>query len=390
MSNENNFNERNNEPILTQSEIENLKTVMVDFLTVYAKNNEKLVNEWLPGKIQEALPEYTSEQINIISNELAESIKALDENALNLKEAKKAGMTREAWIKKKVVEATSEMPEEDAKEYLKDLNNTLSECNESMFKIIAKDEGVNESDYQNIKKDFEEKNNQSGNSIKELAQMYAKQTEYSSLQGTAILSQGLDLVEKVCNGEHKEVKEVLKKVWETGKDYALKNVTAAALKVASEKGYLKSIPKESPTTSTASVAWSGIEKMKIFQDLAKNKITPQEAVSANRDVMATTISTVTAKAVSKGIKTVAKFLDPRIKPLVEMAAEPVGNAVGTLVGYIVTTVTTNPEARKKIADGIKKVATVAGKAVCESAKKLISRGVSFVKNLFSKKTTVTQ
>ena len=368
MSNENNFNEGYNEPILTQNEVENLKVVMEDFLTAYAKNNEKLVNEWLPGKIQEALPEYTSEQINIISNELAESIKALDENALNLKEAKKAGMTREAWIEKKAVEVTSEMPEEDAKEYLKDLNNTLSESNESMFKIIAKDEDVNESDYQNIKKDFEEKNNQSGNSIKELAQMYAKQTEYSSLQGTAILSQDLDLAEKVCNGEHKEVKEVLQKVWETGKDYALKNVTAAALKVASEKGYLKSMPKESPTTSTASIAWSGIEKMKIFQDLAKNKITPREAVSGNRDVVATTISTIVSKRVSKGLTNVAsRFAGSKIGAMIGTAVGPIGNVVGAAVGWGVATV-----ARKKIADGVKKVATFAGKAVCEGAKKLFS------------------
>lgn len=384
MSNENNFNEGYNEPILTQNEVENLKVVMEDFLTAYAKNNEKLVNEWLPGKIQEVLPEYTSEQINIISNELAESIKTLDENALNLKEAKKAGMTREAWIKKKVVEATSEMPEEDAKEFLKDLNNTLNKTNESLFKRITKDEDVNESDYQNIKKDFEEKNNQSGNSIKELAQMYAKQTEYSSLQGTAILSQDLDLAEKVCNGEHKEVKEVLQKVWETGKDYALKNVTAAALKVASEKGYLKSMPKEFPTTSTTSIAWSGIERMKIFQDLAKNKITPQEAVSGNKDVVATTISTIVSKGISKGLTKVAsRFAGTKIGAMIGTAAGPVGNVVGGAVGFVVTTVPIT-----KITDGIKKVATVAGKAVCEGAKKLFSGVGKTVKSIFKSVTSL--
>lgn len=384
MSNENNFNEGYNEPILTQNEVENLKVVMEDFLTAYAKNNEKLVNEWLPGKIQEVLPEYTSEQINIISNELAESIKTLDENALNLKEAKKAGMTREAWIKKKVVEATSEMPEEDAKEFLKDLNNTLNKTNESLFKRITKDEGLNESDYQNIKKDFEEENNQSGNSVKELAQMFAKQTEYSNLQGTAILSQGLDLVEKVCNGEHEEVKEVLKKVWETGKDYALKNVTAAALKVASEKGYLKSLPKEFPTTSTTSIAWSGIERMKIFQDLAKNKITPQEAVSGNKDVVATTISTIVSKGISKGLTKVAsRFAGSKIGAMIGTAAGPVGNVVGGAVGFVVTTVPIT-----KITDGIKKVATVAGKAVCEGAKKLFSGVGKTVKSIFKSVTSL--
>lgn len=130
------------EPTLTQEEAENLKPIIKDFLQAYVQNNDKLVNEWLPAKLQETLPTYNSEQINIISNELINSLKFSEDSALNLKNAKKNGLSRDAWLEKKVLESTSAMSTQEASQYLVDLDVALSKANESLYKTITTSSGL--------------------------------------------------------------------------------------------------------------------------------------------------------------------------------------------------------------------------------------------------------
>ncbi|MBO5099879.1 MAG: hypothetical protein J6B63_01030 [Treponema sp.] len=130
------------EPTLTLEEAENLKPIIKDFLQAYVQNNDKLVNEWLPAKLQETLPTYNSEQINIISNELINSLKFSEDSALNLKNAKKNGLSRDAWLEKKVLESTSAMSTQEASQYLVDLDVALSKANESLYKTITTNSGL--------------------------------------------------------------------------------------------------------------------------------------------------------------------------------------------------------------------------------------------------------
>ena len=113
---------------------------------------------------------------------------------------------------------------------------------------------------------------------KELAKSIGKKIGFAGIQGAAI-GVGFDIAKKCFNGEKIKPEEEVKVAIETGADFGLKSALGAALKVGSEKGFLKFIPKGTSSSFLGNIAFVAVENVKVLMKAVTKKITPRETVS---------------------------------------------------------------------------------------------------------------
>ena len=398
------------ESILTEYEARQLKTILQDLIKAYIKNNKKEIKEWLPEKIHEHLPEKTLKENETVVDEIIASIKSAENNMKSLEDGKRDGQTRETWISKQVMNATSGMSQKETIQYLAGLDDALLRSNEAMYKTVttnagninqnphldgfiaerqhvetfnlnaeargseyraevleppagerygknsvdivikdgdgkivkryqskyckdaeATDQAFKNGDYRGQQKlvpkdqaeeitsktttkieapdgtsseplSKEEAKNmqediQKGEiteydwnnfSTKDLAMQVGKQAGVACLQGAAI-GFGFDIVLKLFNGEEIKPEDEIKIALQSGIDFGLKTTVAAALKIGSEKGILKFIPKGTSASIFANIAFVGIENVKILFKITTVELTPREGMEKMLDVTASTI-----------------------------------------------------------------------------------------------------
>lgn len=486
------------EPVLTEYEARQLKPILQDFVKAYVQNSRKETKEWLPQKIHEYLPEKSAQETEQIVDEISASIKASEDCKKSLAEAKKAGMTREAWLSKQALNATAGVSQEMAVQYLTGLDEALIQSNEAMLRtvttkagtvnqnphldgfiaerhhaetfnlnaqakgskyraevlepkpgerygknsvdIVIKDTqtGKTECRYQSkyckdaeaTQKAFEngdyrgqqklvpegqaqdipsktttcieapdgtksesltkgeaqdlQEQAQNGEipeydwnnfSTQDLAKQVGKQAGFASLQGAAI-GVGFDIAHKLWNGEEIKAEDEVITALETGADFGLKSAVGSALKIGSEKGILKFIPKGTPAALLANVAFVGVENVKVLSKVATGDLTPREGIEKMADVTASTAGGLIAMGPGTALgtyfgtgvgATVGAFLGGPAGALLGMkAGAVVGSFVGGCVGYAA-----GSKVGRAVCGAAKKVATVAVNVVKTEAKKFV-------------------
>lgn len=129
-------------PVLTESECEDMKPIMKDFIEYYAENKERPVNEWLGKKMQEQLPEKTSEEIGVMVQEIITTIEINEANQKSLERATANGQSKESWFASEMKKATSAMSAQEASNYLQGLDSALNVANESLYRTIHTQAGA--------------------------------------------------------------------------------------------------------------------------------------------------------------------------------------------------------------------------------------------------------
>lgn len=155
---------------------------------------------------------------------------------------------------------------------------------------------------------------------KDIAIGIGKQTGYACLQGAAI-GAGMTIAAKAWNGEPIDGEEVVETAIVSGSDFGVKTATAGALKVASEKGILKAIPKATKGSTFANIAFVAIENVKVLGEVATGELTAKEGLDKMEQ---TTASCVAGIATSK--------TGAEIGALIGTTFGPVGAAVGGFIG----------------------------------------------------------
>lgn len=130
------------EPVLTEQEARQLKPILQDFVKAYVQNSRKDVQQWLPQKIHEYMPEKSAQDAEQLAKEITTAIKVAEDSKASLAEAKKAGQTRESWLSKQVLDATSGMSQEMAVQYLAELDTALAQSNEAMYRTVTTNAGT--------------------------------------------------------------------------------------------------------------------------------------------------------------------------------------------------------------------------------------------------------
>lgn len=155
---------------------------------------------------------------------------------------------------------------------------------------------------------------------KDIAIGIGKQTGYACLQGAAV-SAGMAIATKAWNGESIDGEEVIENAIVSGADFGVKTATAGALKVASEKGVLKVIPKGTKGSTFANIAFVAVENVKFLGKVATGELTAKEGLDAMEQ---TTASCIAGIAVSTK--------EAAIGATIGSVLGPVGTAVGGFIG----------------------------------------------------------
>lgn len=157
-------------------------------------------------------------------------------------------------------------------------------------------------------------------SAKDIALGIGKQTGYACVQGLAV-GAGMEIAEKIWNEEPISGDEVIEKALVTGSDFGVKTATAGALKVASEKGKIKFLPKGTDSNVFANIAFVAVENVKVLGKVATGELTVKEGIE---NMEQTTVSCVA------GLTSSVKGAE--IGSAVGAVLGPVGSAVGGFVG----------------------------------------------------------
>lgn len=131
-----------NYPILIEEECADLKPIIKDFMSFWAENKDKPAEVWLPVKLQEHLPEKPVEEIQSISHEIIESIETAVKAKASLDAAINSGRSKESWFASQAQKATSGMSAQEASHYLNDLDITLQNANDSLYRTITTKSGT--------------------------------------------------------------------------------------------------------------------------------------------------------------------------------------------------------------------------------------------------------
>lgn len=161
---------------------------------------------------------------------------------------------------------------------------------------------------------------------KDLAIGIGAQAGYAALQG-AVIGAGFDIAQKAWNGEDIKGEEVVEKAIVTGADFGVKAATAGALKVGVEKGIITIIPKGTPASTLANIAYVAIENVKIIKKIATGELTAKEGVNKLEQVTVATVAGLVA--MGEGTK-----LGAAIGSIFGPVGTVVGGFIGGTVGYM--------------------------------------------------------
>lgn len=157
-------------------------------------------------------------------------------------------------------------------------------------------------------------------SNKDIALGVSRQVGIATVQGIAI-GTGMNIVEKICNGDEIDGEEVVKTALTSGADFGVKTAVAGALKVASEKEIIKAIPKGTSANTLTNIAFVAIENVKIIGKVASGELTAKQGLDKMTETTASCVAGIAASA--KGAA---------IGAAVGTVLGPVGAAIGGFVG----------------------------------------------------------
>ena len=202
--------------------------------------------------------------------------------------------------------------------------------------------------------------------VKDLAIGISKQAGYAALQG-ACIGVGFDVAQKIFSGEEIKAEEVVEKAIVSGADFGVKAATAGALKVGVEKEIIKVIPKGTPASTIANIAYVAIENIKVASQMFTGKLSFIEGVDK---LAQTTVSTTAGLFAMTNATEIGATIGTVLGPV----GSAVGGFVGGTIGYM---------AGSKIGEGIVKGIKKIGSKIIESVSNFVSNAWDTIKTGFN-------
>lgn len=225
-------------------------------------------------------------------------------------------------------------------------------------------------------------------SIKDIAKHAGQQAGFACIQG-AVIGVGFDIAHKFYNKEEIKPKEELVVALKTGGDFGLKSILGSAIKVASEKGVIKFIPKGTPAGVCGTIAFVGVENLKVLTKVATGDLTPREGADKMADVTASTVGgLVSMKFVTKWGKKGGEILGMIVGGVFGGGAgASIGKKIGAVAGgFIAGSVAymAGSKTGHAVYSAAKKVVASAATTVKQVAKNIISSAKNLIANAKAK------
>lgn len=177
---------------------------------------------------------------------------------------------------------------------------------------------------------------------KDLALQIGKNAGMVGLQAAAITT-GFSLASQVIKGEGIDTEETVELALKTGADAGVKAAVAGALKVATEKGIIRLIPKGTPIGVLTNIACVSIENIKILAKVATGELTMAQAMEQMGRTSVSMVYSIGWGTVGMSIGAAALSWIPIVGPVV-------GGLVGGIIGSMA-----GSKFGSAIYEGIKKV-----------------------------------
>lgn len=203
--------------------------------------------------------------------------------------------------------------------------------------------------------------------LQDVALGIGKQAGNAALLGAAI-GAGTNIVGKLWNDEEIDGQEVVEDAIKTGADFGIKAAAAGALKVGVEKGVIGVIPKGTPAGIIASIAYVGIENVKVVGKMVSGELTMREGLDQMGQVTASAIGGMAVAA--KGT-----FIGATVGGVFGPAGALVGGFIGGTVGYMAGSAVGETIARgyQKVRDTVVDKAKQVGSAIVDTVSDLVDR-----------------
>lgn len=163
---------------------------------------------------------------------------------------------------------------------------------------------------------------------KDLALQIGKNAGLAGLQAATITT-GFSLAAQVIKGEEIDADETVELALKTGADAGIKSAAAGALKVATEKGIIRLIPKGTPVGVIANIACVSIENIKILAKVANGELTMTQAMEQMGRTTVSMIYSIGWGTAGMAIGAAALSWIPIVGPVV---GGLVGGVVGSMAG----------------------------------------------------------
>ena len=328
-----------------EEEVKKIAPVVQDFVLSYAeKPDEVSDSQWLQDKLSQKLQDKTQEEISKISQELLDGVADFDDNLKSLNNACSEGKTKEEWLADKFQNVLANKGMSEYGDKLAEIYRIVDGSNQAMMNALEKERGT--IDITPNAEPFINTDGWNRYNTRELAIDIGKQAALSGI-GNAAMSTGIQLAEKVANGESISTSEVVKTAFVTGRDTGLKVAATGALKVGVEKGLIPAFAVDTSNKLLATTASSGIENARTLLKVATGNIS---TVQALEQLSRTSVVSVAGLSL---VKTGAT-LGASIGSVVPVVGSTIGAAIGGVVGYVAETKIGNA-----ITTGVKKIKSVA-------------------------------
>ena len=138
---ENRIENLNEEPQfegMTEKEAKELKKILSKFIIAYSKKDEKISDrEWLKEQFKEEIPGITEEKAEEFANETVNAVDEYNHNLQLINESAKTGISKEKWMADRITKASSGVAVTQYGEYLKSIDNALTNANAQMLRTVT-------------------------------------------------------------------------------------------------------------------------------------------------------------------------------------------------------------------------------------------------------------
>lgn len=367
--------------LFTVDEARNVSKVMKDMVGGLKNVSDSELHGYLEKKISTYLPEKSHDEVSSAVDEIMSTLQKNNDNLRELDEAKKQGISRDAWFAEKTKSVLENACRETAVRFYEECSEVLQHTNETIYNAVMSGKESDKNMVVDVEcyevKDapetaYEKWDEKSWNDYKltDLAMGVGKQAANSAIMEAAITT-GTAIMEKIASGEEIDAGEIVEKAIVNGTDMGVKSAVSGALYVASEKNMIKCLPKGTPISVFSDIAFTAVENIKIAFKVATGKMTVTEGLSRAGDVSVSVLAGMAEKALSKGFKAIATTV-----------FGPVGAVVSKTVTSVISEIA-GPNVKEAISEGIKKVTTGAVNVVKSVGEKIISTGKAVVNSIKS-------
>lgn len=373
--------------LFTIDEARNVSKVIKDMVGGLKNVSDSELHGYLEKKISEYLPEKSHDEVSSAIDEMMSALQRNNDNLKELDEAKKQGINRDAWFAEKTKSVLENVSREAAVRFYEDCSEVLQQANETIYNAVISGKepdknmivDVEHYEVKDVPETSAEKwDEKSWNDYKltDLAMGVGKQAANSAIMEAAITT-GTAIVEKIAAGEDIDVGEIVEKAVVTGTDTGVKSAVSGALYIASENNMIKCLPKGTPVSVFANIAFTAVENIKIAFKVATGKMTATEGLSRAGDITVSALAGMAGEAISKGVKTAASLV---FGPVAAVVTGFVSSTVSALASKPVSEAVT--EGVKTVARAAVNVVKTAGKAIVSAGKAVVNGIKSVGKKIF--------